>query len=107
MAKGAASQAQVAALHAKIAEVLSAQLGETICVNAEEVEAGEAEAEVMFTASPALLTMAARFVKDNGVEVDIEETEGTSIVQERLAMLKRNRGKIVKLSDIHPVAADG
>ena len=109
MAKGAATEKAIAALHAQIAEVLDAQLSETICLNPEAVEDDGVEPELMFTASPALLTLAARFVKDNDVGMDIGETGSENKVRRRLDQLKQNRGKVVKLSDIHPIgdAADG
>ncbi len=103
MAKGAATEKIIAGLHAQIATVIEAQLSETICLNPEDVEGDGAEPELMFTASPALLTLAARFVKDNDVGMDIGETGKKSAISARLSQLKQNRGKVIKLSDIHPV----
>lgn len=108
MAKGAATEAALAALHKKIAEVVSDQLGEKLCVNQEAVDTEGAEPEYMFTASPALLTVAARFVRDAGIAADLgSEEDQTSEVQRKLDALRQNRGKVVRLSDITQAAADG
>ena len=108
MSKGAATEAALALLHQKLAEVMTDQLGEKLCVNQDAVDNEGAEPEYMFTASPALLTVAARFVRENGVVMDIgDESDKTSKVKEQLRLLEAKRGKVVKLSDIHPVAADG
>lgn len=107
MAKGAATEKALASLHAQVAQVIENQLKETVTVNPDEVELGE-EAVQMYVASPALLTVAARFLKDNDITVDTgAQADNTSKIRDRLDQLKRNRGKVVSLSDIHPVAADG
>lgn len=106
MAKGAATEAALAALHQKIAEVMTDQLSEKLCVNQEAVEEGE-EPEFMFTASPALLTVAARFVRENGITADLGDTsDKTSVLQQRLDELSARRGKVVKLSELTPMAGN-
>jgi hypothetical protein len=108
MAKGAATEEALAGLHATLATVIDKQLSETIVVNLEAVEDDGAAEELMFSASPALLTVAARFLKDNDVTADTgESAEGMSKVQKRLEDIKKNRGKVISLADLHPVAADG
>lgn len=108
MAKGAATEDRLAKLHAVLAQVIEAQLSEKLLVNKEEAEAGEEEEQWMYTASPALLTMAARFLKDNDITADVGDAEGrTDAIQKRLAEIRSNGGKVVRLSDLHPVAQDG
>jgi hypothetical protein len=108
MAKGAATEQALAGLHATVARVIAEQLGETLVLNQDEVDAGEAEAERMYTASPALLTVAARFLKDNDVTADVgESADGMSAIEKKLGELKKHRGKVISLADLQPVAQDG
>jgi hypothetical protein len=108
MAKGAATEKALAGLHATLAKVIDDQLSDTMVINSEEVEEEGADAVRMYTASPALLTVAARFLKDNDVTADVgESADGMSTVQKRLEEIKKNRGKVISLADLHPVAQDG
>ena len=105
MAKGSATEQQIAGISKRIAKVLEFQLDEKIQVNPEEED--PEMAEYMYTASPALLTMAARFVKDHDIGLDIEQLEQRSEVSERLEAIKANRGKVITLADISKIAVDG
>jgi hypothetical protein len=108
MAKGAATEKALAGLHATLAKVIDDQLSDMMVINSEEVEEDGVDEVRMYTASPALLTVAARFLKDNDVTADVgESADGMSAVQKRLAEIKQNRGKVISLADIHPVAQDG
>lgn len=108
MAKGAANESQLAKLHATLAKVIEEQLQERILVNKEEVDDEGADPAFMFTASPALLTVASRFLKDNDITADVGSADDrTDAIKRRLEELQGNRGKVVRLADITPVAADG
>lgn len=108
MAKGAATESQLAKLHATLAKVIEEQLQEKILVNKEEVDEDGVEEQWMFTASPALLTVASRFLKDNDIVADRGDSDGRlDGIQKRLKELSSGGNKVVRLSDLHPVASDG
>jgi hypothetical protein len=108
MAQGAATEKALAGLHATLAKVIDDQLSDTMVINSEEVEKEGADEVRMYTASPALLTVAARFLKDNDVTADVgESADGMSKIQKRLIEMEQSRGKVIRLADLHPVAADG
>ncbi len=107
MAKGAATEEALARLHATVAKVIAEQLNETLVLNQDDVDNAGAEEERMYTASPALLTVATRFLKDNDITVDAgAQDAGQSAIRKRLDSLKQARGKVVSLADMHPVAEE-
>ena len=55
-----------------------------------------------YTATPALLTIAARFLKDNSITCEIEDSEGLSKLEEELAQRKKRRNKITSISALMP-----
>lgn len=104
MAKGAATEVSLARVHAALASVIETQLNEKLLSNPEAVAEQDAEPEYMFTASPALLTVAARFLKDNDITADVGSgTDSTARIKAQLAQLQNKGQKVVRLSELHPV----
>jgi len=93
----AASTDALSSLHEQLAKVLALQVGE---VGTDEDEDGNTT--TFFTATPALLTIAARFLKDNSITCEIEDSEGLSRLEEELAKRKKRRNKITSISALMP-----
>lgn len=94
MAKGAAHEAALAELHAVLAKVLTAQVGEQAT---EEQEDGS---EVtLYIASPALLTVALKMLKDNDITCVAEEDSSVNNLAKQLEDRKKGHGKVLQL---HP-----
>ena len=91
----AAKSTQLELLHEALAVVIKQQVSAT----AEWVnEAGEMQKE--FTASPALLAVAAKFLKDNDISCSIEDDENLGELAELLAN-KQKKGRLA-LVDASP-----
>lgn len=83
-------------------DVVTDQLGERAVIL--DLEAGEQRER--YVASPALLTLAAKLLKDNNVTLQPEETEGKlSKLEENLAKRKKHSG-IASVSYLTPLAAN-
>lgn len=88
-----ASEKHLEALHNVVAQVLTAQIkhqrAETeFNAEGEEVETGE----MVYTASPATIASAIKFLKDNDITCDIENNENMDNLREVLAKKqKRSR----------------
>lgn len=92
MAKGAASESKCAALHDILFDVLTEQVSERVI---EEQEDGS-EKE-LYTATPALLTVALKALKDNEITCQAEDNNKVNALQEQLAKRKRNHGSVVSI----------
>lgn len=84
MAKG--SESQLSELHGVIAKVLKDQLSERITITDEET----GEEREIYTATPATLAQAIKFLKDNDITVSVEDDENLSELDE---LLKKKREK--------------
>ncbi len=96
MAKGAAKESQLARLHTVLATVLTEQVGER--VQEEDEETGEMRE--FYTAQPALLTCAMKFLKDNEITCEPEENQALSGLREQLEKRRKGHGKVIEMSPI-------
>lgn len=87
--KNKATDKSLGNLHAVLADVLAEQVAEY----------AEEDGEKVYTATPALLTVAARFLKDNDITCGIEDSSSMSDLKEELANRKR-RSKLNNISHI-------
>ena len=84
MAKG--SEGQLSELHGAIAQVLKDQISERITITDEDT----GETREIYTATPAVLAQAIKFLKDNDITVSVEDDENLSELDE---LLKQKREK--------------
>lgn len=89
-----ANEKKLGDLHGILAEVLANQVSEKVI----EVDADGKELTI-YTATPALLTVASRFLKDNDITCEVGDSKGLSDLKEELAKRKR-RSDISKISHI-------
>lgn len=95
-----ASETALNGLHGAVARVLTAQLEHT----EEETkinEDGELEntGQEVFTASPATIAAAIKFLKDNQISCDVEQDENMSNLREALAK-KQKRSRLSAKDDV-------
>lgn len=91
-----ASESQVAATHSRVTRVINKVLE----IYEERLEAySESEAELFVEPSPAFLTVATRFLKDNQITCAPEDNEEVSELQKRL---NEKRGK-KRLASVSPL----
>jgi len=95
MAKGAANEDKLAGLHNALATVIAQQVQETQEIYDED---GNPTGRFFYPATPALLTVAARFLKDNDITCEVEESIGLSELQKALAEKKKHSSS--KIRDI-------
>lgn len=91
-----ATEEKLSALHAAVADVLTAQVThqqEDVSFDAEgnEVSSGE----MVYTASPATIAVAVKFLKDNSITADINTNENLNSLRDQLA----NKQKRSRLED--------
>jgi hypothetical protein len=103
MARKPASDSTLAALHEAISIVLAAQVKE-VMVEVDEETGKETET---YSATPALLTVAARFLKDNNITCTIEDSKGLSELTDELAQRKKRRDNISNISYLTKEEAQG
>ncbi len=94
-----ASSDKLGALHEALAIVIAAQVSE----RASDIDEDGVTISEYYTATPALLTVAARFLKDNDITCTEEDSEGLSDLAEELKK-KKKRGKVAKISHIDEAA---
>lgn len=94
MAEGAAKESKLAALHDVVATVLIEQVGE----RAEEVDEDSGETIELYTASPALLTAAMKFLKDNDITCVPAQDSKTQQLKDKLAERKRGHGNVIAMT---------
>ena len=95
--KKAASSKELGGLHDAIATVLAAQISET----QKELDADGNTTDVEFhTATPALLTVAIKFLKDNDITCTVEDSKGLSEMQDELAKRRKRRDNIRELPHV-------
>lgn len=85
-----ATETKLSALHGALAEVLHRQVTaveeETVYdENGVETKTGQ----LVYTASPATLAIAAKFLKDNDITVDVEVSTNMSGIREELSKKQR------------------
>lgn len=105
MATGAAKESKLAALHEVVAEVLITQIGE----KAEE-ELADGSMVELFTATPALLTCAMKFLKDNEITCAVEASSKVNELAQKLEDRRRGHGNVISLApkpDEHNHTASG
>lgn len=83
------TEQELSELHGTVARVLKTQLTETIEVTNEDT----GEKEVLLTATPAVLSAAIKFLKDNDITASVAEDENLGDLEELLAQ-KRNKRKL-------------
>jgi hypothetical protein len=81
--KGAAKEEKLAELHVILTDILIAQVGEE-----REFVAEDGKVEKVYTATPALLTVAQKFLKENNITCQPAEGDKLSTLQEKLAKRK-------------------
>lgn len=91
-----ATEEKLSALHAAVADVLTAQVThqqEDVSFDADgnEVSSGE----MVYTASPATIAVAVKFLKDNSITADINTNENLNSLRDQLA----NKQKRSRLED--------
>jgi len=86
---GKSTEQELSALHGEVARVLSTQLRETITV----IDEATGEQQELLTATPAVVSAAIKFLKDNDITASIEEDENLGELEEMLAA-KRNKRKL-------------
>ncbi|ANS06240.1 terminase small subunit [Phage MedPE-SWcel-C56] len=118
MAKGAATENKLGALHATLTAVYTRVLKsyEANLVELDKIKAGDHDLDDEVAAAmlvelgepnPAMLTAVAKFLKDNDILYDTEELGKLSAQEERLARMRKARGdKVVSLAGL-PVADNG
>ena len=102
MAKGAAQETKLAELHEVVATVLIDQVGERAIEHDDET--GE-EVE-LYTATPALLTCAMKFLKDNDITCEPSEDSSTKKLEDKLKERRRGHGNVISMkpqSDEHAI----
>jgi hypothetical protein len=109
MAKGAAKESQLGALHAKVAAVFMKVLAtyEARLDAVEAVDKSDIEDEVLAQLlddgampNPVMLSAITKFLKDNSVEFDNEHIEEMSNTQRRLEERRKLRGNVVSLTTL-------
>lgn len=118
MAKGAATEAALGALHTKIAAVFSKVLAryEARLDALDSVASGELPtddlSEELLTAlldeghmpNPAMLSAITKFLKDNEINFDSQQIEELSSQERRLAERSKNRPTLVDLTKLSATA---
>jgi len=91
---------ELSGLHAALAMVIRTQVEEKACW---KDEAGEDKET--FTASPALLAVAAKFLKDNNISCSVEDDSNLGRLQDIIDK-KQKRGRAT-LASVSPIEAAG
>ena len=79
-----ADQEELAGLHGTVARVLADQLSDKITISE------EGETKEVYTAAPAVLAQAIKFLKDNNITASVEDDCNLSELED---MIKRKREK--------------
>ncbi len=91
-----ASESALSALHSAVAQVLTAQVLHEEAETTFDSEGNLAETgNTVYTATPATLAAAIKFLKDNNITCDVEVDKGMNSLKEALA----NKQKHSRLSD--------
>lgn len=86
-----ASETKLSALHGAVAEVLTAQLKHTEAETTFDEEGNCVETgEEVYTASPATIAAAIKFLKDNQITCDIETDENMNNLRDTLAKKQKH-----------------
>lgn len=86
-----ANENKLGALHGAVAQVLTAQISHTeeeMILNMDGEE--ESTGKVLYTAPPATIAAAIKFLKDNQITCDIEVDENMNNLRESLAKKQRH-----------------
>ena len=84
-------------LHGAFAQVLLSQLSEHVIE-----ETGDGKRQVIYAATPALLTVVGRFLKDNEITVESDDDETQGELKQQLAARKKRS----RLTNITPIDED-
>lgn len=112
MAKGAAKEKQLGALHAKITDVFIKVLSryEERLDKIESIDPDEFENEMLeelfnenAMPNPAMLSAVTKFLKDNEISFDTEKLAQLSDQERRLKERRDKRGTVVSLSTLNPI----
>lgn len=88
-----ATESKLAALHGAVADVLTSQITQKVedvkfDADGNEIPTGE----MVYTASPATIAAAIKFLKDNSITADVEQNENLNSLRDALAnKQKRSR----------------
>jgi hypothetical protein len=86
-----ASETKLSTLHGKVAEVLTAQLDHTEAETIFDEDGNSMETgERVHTASPATIAAAIKFLKDNQITCDIEQSENMNNLRESLSKKQKH-----------------
>lgn len=107
MANNAASEGALGALHNKVAVVLTKTLDtydNLSDLTNERIQAAKDDPEMevpdVKEVSAALLSAAIKFLKDNDITCQADESEAMSALERSLAARRAARGNVVKLRDV-------
>jgi hypothetical protein len=100
-----ATDAALGALHEALATVIASQVKATM--QEFDEEGNVIEGAETYSATPALLTVAARFLKDNNITCTVEDSKGLSSLTDELAERKKRRGNISNISFLTKEEASG
>lgn len=99
-----ASEDKLSILHGDVAEVLSTQIMYKEKETLFDIDGEEIDGEEKFSASPALIATAIKFLKDNDITCDVEQEENLNKLKEVLANKQRhsrmNNGKVAALREV-------
>lgn len=94
-----ASEDTLNSLHELIAQVLVAQVGQTVKLHNPDTD----QEEDLFVVTPATVAIAVKFLKDNEITTAISEDTNLGELQDMLAK-KQKRGR-AKLATVSPIEA--
>lgn len=88
-----ATETKLAALHGAVADVLTSQITQQVEDVKFDADGNEVPTGVMvYTASPATIAAAIKFLKDNSITADVEQNENLNSLRDALAnKQKRSR----------------
>ena len=82
-----ATEEKLSELHGVVATVLKDQLSETVIIADEDT----GETKEIYTAAPATLAQAIKFLKDNDITASVEDDQNLNDLQELLRKKQTNR----------------
>ena len=85
-----ANEQKLGDLHGDVAVVLSAQLTHQKAEMDFDMEGNELKGEMLYTATPATIAAAIKFLKDNQITCDVEVDENMNNLRESLAKKQRH-----------------
>jgi hypothetical protein len=111
MSKGAASESLLGQLHERVAKVMLDALDRYAKFDLDDIVLGDPDGNGMVTVSipepsAALLGAITKFLKDNDITCQIEESKEMSDLEKRLQAKGDTTAKVVQLRQVAQVEAD-